>query len=56
MRGFKSIEQGQRFLAVHGQVQNLFRMGRNLLKARHYRLFRQRAFADWREVTCARLR
>ena len=53
MRGFKSIEQAQRFLAVHGQVQSLFRVGRNLLKARHYRLLRDRAFAHWSEVTCA---
>jgi len=53
MRGFKSIEQAQRFLAIHGQVQNLFRVGRNHLKAAHHRLLRDRAFADWREVTCA---
>ena len=53
MRGFKSIEQAQRFLAVHGQVQNLFRVGRNHLKAVHHRLLRDRAFADWREATCA---
>ncbi len=53
MRQFKSIEQAQRFLAVHGQVQNLFRVGRHLLKAVHYRLLRDRAFADWSEVTCA---
>ena len=53
MREFKSIEQAQRFLAVHGQVQNLFRVGRNHLKATHYRLLRDRAFADWRKVICA---
>ena len=53
MRGFKSIEQAQRFLAVHGQVQNLFRVGRNHLKATHYRLLRNRAFAEWEEVICA---
>ena len=53
MRGFKSIEQAQRFLTIHGQVQNLFRVGRNHLKAVHRRLLRDRAFADWREVTCA---
>ena len=28
----KSIEQAQRFLTIHGQVQNLFRVGRNHLK------------------------
>ncbi len=53
MRRFKSIAQAQRFLAVHGQVQNLFRVGRNHLKAVHHRLLRDRAFADWKAVTCA---
>ena len=53
MRRFKSIAQAQQFLCVHGQVQNLFRVGRHHLKAVHHRLLRDRAFADWREVTCA---
>ena len=53
VRRFKSFAHAQRLLAVHGQVQNLFRLGRNLLKARHYRLLRDRAFAHWSEVTCA---
>jgi putative transposase len=53
MRRFKSIAQAQRFLTVHGQIQNLFRVGRHHLKAVHHRLLRDRAFADWREVICA---
>ncbi len=53
MRRFKSMAQAQRFLSVHGQVQNLFRIGRHHLKAAHHRLLRDRAFADWREATCA---
>ena len=53
MRRFKSIAQAQRFLFVHGQVQNLFRVGRNHVKAAHNRLLRDQAFAEWREVTCA---
>jgi len=53
MRRFKSIAQAQRFLAVHGQIQNLFRVGRHHLRAVHHRLLQDRAFADWREVTCA---
>ena len=53
VRRFKSIAQAQRLLAVHGQVQNLFRVGRNHLKARHYRLLRKRAFVDSTEVICA---
>jgi len=52
MRRFKSIVQAQRFLSVHGPIQNLFRVGRHHLKAAHHRLFRGRAFSDWREVTC----
>ena len=34
MRGFKSVGHAQRFLSVHGLVQNLFRVGRHLLRAR----------------------
>ena len=52
MRRFKSIVQAQRFLSVHGPIQNLFRVGRHQLKAAHHRLFRGRAFFDWRERTC----
>ncbi len=52
MRGFKSMAQTQRFLSVHGPIQNLFRVGRHHLKAVHHRLLRARAFSDWREVTC----
>ena len=53
MRRFKSRRQVQRFLSVHGVIQNLFRMGRHLLRAAHHRLFRQRALSVWAEVTCA---
>ena len=53
MRGFESAAHAQRFLAVHGPVQNLFRVGRHLLRAVHYRLLRARAFGIWDQVTCA---
>ena len=53
MRGFKSDGHAQRFLAVHGQVHNLFRLARHLLRAVNYRVLRSRAFADWREVVYA---
>jgi putative transposase len=53
VRRFKSMEQAQRLFAVNGQVQNLFRVGRQHLKAVHHRLLRDRAFAVWKEVTCA---
>jgi putative transposase len=35
MRGFKSAWHAQRFLSVHGLVQNLCRVGRHLLRAVH---------------------
>jgi putative transposase len=53
MRRFKSAAQVQRFLSVHGLVQNLFRVGRHLLRAAHHRLLRREAFRVWDLVTCA---
>ena len=44
MRRFKSVGHAHRFLSVHGVVQNLFRMGRHLLRAVHHRLLRTRSF------------
>jgi putative transposase len=53
MRGFKSATQLQRFASVHGVVQDLFRVGRHLLRSVHHRLLRTRAFVEWDAVTCA---
>jgi len=53
MRRFKSAAHLQRFASVHGVVQNLFRVGRHLLRAVHYRLMRMRSLGMWNEVTCA---
>jgi putative transposase len=53
MRRFKSSGQAQRFLAVHSQVHNLFRVGRHLLRAANYQLLRNRSFETWQQVTCA---
>ena len=53
MRRFKSRQQAQRFLGVHGLVQNLFRVGRHLLRSSNYRLLRSRSFTVWRSVTAA---
>ena len=50
MRRFKSIVQAQRFLGVHSAVYNLFNLGRHLVSACHYRLFRMRAFASWKSA------
>ena len=51
--GFKSAGQAQRFLSVHGVVGNLFRVGRQKVRAGHYRLLRNRSFEAWQEMTCA---
>ena len=53
MRRFKSPGQAQRFLTVHGVIQNLFRVGRHLLRAPDHRELRARAFLVWRAATCA---
>jgi putative transposase len=53
MRGFTSALQAQRFLTLHGLTQNLFRLGRHLMQAVHYRLLRTQAFQVWKEAVCA---
>ncbi len=53
MRRFKSAGQAQRFLSVHGVVQNLFRLGRHHLRSAHYRLLRSRSFKEWSAATAA---
>ena len=53
MRRFKSSAQAQRFLSVHGVTQNLFRVGRHLLRAANHRLLRACAFHTWNAVASA---
>ena len=53
IRRFRSAAHAQRFLSVHGVVLNLFRVGRHLLRAAHYRWLRTRSLLVWQEVTCA---
>ena len=53
MRRFKSAAHVERFTSVHGVAQNLFRVGRHLLRAAHHRVLRTRAFVEWDVVTCA---
>ena len=50
--GYITLLRGNLGLAVHGSVQNLFRVGRHHLRAANHRLLRARAFAEWKEVTC----
>jgi putative transposase len=52
MRRFKSPEQAQRFLSIHGVINNLFRFSRHHLHAANARLFRAQAFADWQALSC----
>jgi putative transposase len=49
---FKSRGHAQRFLLVHGPINNLLRLGKHVMSALHYRRFRDRAFATWRAVMC----
>jgi putative transposase len=51
MRRFKSPGHAQRFLAAHGPINNLFRCGRHLMRAAHYRVLRAQAFVAWGEAT-----
>ena len=51
MRRFKSPDQAQRFLHVHGVIQNLFRVGRHRLRSVHHRMLRARSFNVWAAVT-----
>ena len=53
MRGFRSSDQAERFLTLHGLTQNLFRLGRLLMQAVNYRLLRACAFQVWQEAVCA---
>jgi len=52
MRCFKSQGHAQRFLACHGIVNNLFRLGRHLMKAKNYRALRDHAFVEWEQASC----
>lgn len=47
MRRFKSEKQAQRFVTAHAGVQNLFDLGRHLVRAKHYRNLRMSAFGEW---------
>jgi putative transposase len=53
MRGLKSVGQAQRFLSVHGAVQNFFRFARHQMRAENYRLLRARSFKEWSAATGA---
>jgi len=51
MRRFKSAGQAQQFLSVYNMVQNLFQLGRHLLRGRNHRLLRMKAFVRRQQAT-----
>lgn len=53
MRGFKSHKQSQLFLLVHDQMNDLFNFGRHLMRAKDYRMFRERALNERTVISCA---
>jgi putative transposase len=46
-RKFKSMRLAQKFVATHAAVQNLFNLGRHLVRAQQYRDLRVGAFEKW---------
>ena len=58
MPRFTSAAHVQRFASVHGVVQNLFRVGRYLLRSRHHRVLRRRRSSNGmqRRVRAERVR
>ena len=53
MRRFKSVAQAQRFVTAHAAVQNLFNLGRHLVRAQHYRDLRISAFSEWNRAVAS---
>ena len=53
MQGFRSDGHAQRLLSVHGQFNNLLRLGRSLLRAPNHRELRDNAFQTWVQASCA---
>ncbi|MBF0188282.1 MAG: IS6 family transposase [Magnetococcales bacterium] len=51
MQRFKSPGHAQRFLSVHGPINNLSRQDRYLMSASSYRKLRNRGFSEWNMVT-----
>ena len=47
VRGFMSSAHAQRFLPVHGVIQNLFQVGRHLLRSVHRRMLRAQSLTVW---------
>jgi putative transposase len=52
MRKFTSQGQAQGFLSCYGVANNLFWLGRHLMKASNYRVFVDLAFVEWGRASC----
>ncbi|MBT3832645.1 MAG: IS6 family transposase [Gammaproteobacteria bacterium] len=50
IRKFKFMKQTQRFLSTHAAVYNFFNLGRHLVSAETYRLFRLCSLASWKNA------
>ena len=48
----RNRKAAKRFLACHGVVNNLFRLGRHMMKAKNYKVLRERSFVEWDRVSC----
>ncbi len=55
MRRFKSQHHAQKFLSCYGVVNNLFRLGSYMMRAKNYRILRDRAFIECRMGHCGRM-
>jgi len=51
-RRFNLIGHAQRCSAVHGSIRNLLVIPRHLMCAKHFRVFRAKAFEVYEQVTC----
>jgi putative transposase len=50
MRQIKSVAQALRFVTAHAEVKNVFNLGRQLIRAQHYRDKRLSAFIEWSRI------
>jgi putative transposase len=53
LQRFKSARSAQRFLSMHGAVQNNFNCQRHLISRSTLRIFRAEATAEWRKAGAA---
>ena len=52
MRSYGSAKGEVMPSVTHGQVNNLFNLGRHLMRVKNYRIFRERALNEWTVISC----